>query len=182
MVDVTHDSDDRCTGKKVFFSVLEVFESFFFLFFLDLADDDVETHLIRQCGDGDLVDVLVLVGDHTHLKKGHDDACDGNADLFAESCDRDRDVDHLGADGQRFGLFLGFVLVALVRQVGSVNVAPILELAFNALAAENFACGFVHTNFLSALWSGLWVPGAGLRRLYFLRRGLRQALWWRLLR
>ena len=90
MVNVSHDGDDRCSRLEIFLFILKELQTFFFLFFFDLGNDDADAQIVRQNHNGILVDTLVDIGHDTHLHQRHDDLGCGYPDLFTEAGNGDR--------------------------------------------------------------------------------------------
>ena len=108
MVNVTHNRDDRSSRFQIFFFIFKGFDSFFFGFFLDLADGNLQAHFLGQQHDSIFVQILVYIGHNAHLHQCHDDLGYGRLGLFCKACYRDRYVDHDSSSRQFYCFHLRF--------------------------------------------------------------------------
>ena len=90
VIDMSHDSDDRRSRSEILFSVGEMLNTFFDLFFLHLADDDLLVKFISEDLNRVLIEVLIDIGHDSHPHQCHDDSGCGYIDLLGEALDCNR--------------------------------------------------------------------------------------------
>ena len=73
MVYMSHDCDDRRTRFHILFLVLEYFQSFFLLFFLDFSYYYVDSQFLCQYYYRLFIQVLVYISHDAKLHQSHDD-------------------------------------------------------------------------------------------------------------